>query len=46
LQDIQGVENVQAFMGFTSGFAILDKITPGIRQILKTALDKVVIIYE
>jgi len=46
LQDVKGLENVQAFLGLSSGSVTLDKITPGIRQILKTTTDKVVIAYE
>ncbi len=46
LQDIEGLENVKAYLGLSASTASSDKIAPGVRQILKTTSDKVVIVYE
>lgn len=46
LKEVKGLENVKALLGLSSGSVTLDKITPGVRQTLKTTTDKVVIVYE
>ena len=46
LQNIEGLDNVKAYLGLSAGNTTLDKITPDIDQILKTASSQVVIEYE
>lgn len=46
LQDVEGIEDVRAYLGLSASETTLDKIAPGVRQILKTSADKVAIEYE
>lgn len=46
LQSYEGIENVRAYLGLSAGSIALDKLTPGIRQIIKTDTSKVVVEYE